>query len=151
MKSSIKAKSSKFKFTLIILSGVSVIMLFPILTNFIMTLSWFEIAGDKNTWISFYGSYLGGITGGLLTLGGVLLTLNHQKESKEQDSKVEEHKTLLLMYPKFLLILSNLKNIKFSLVHNDLYEMEDIEHEMLKWRIKSLSEKVNLLEGIDLK
>ena len=119
-----------------------------------MTFRWFKVVGDEETWIAFYGSYLGGIIGGVMTLAGVLLTFNYQTKSKQQEDEVNEHKTLLLLYPKFLLIKSNLKNIRFSLENNhQMIEKEQewnkIEREMFKWRIKRLAEKLNFLEEID--
>ncbi|REJ10436.1 hypothetical protein [Halobacillus trueperi] len=129
-------------------------MVLPILTNHLMMFRWFKVVGEEETWIAFYGSYLGGIIGGLMTLAGVLLTFNYQTKNKQQEDEVNEHKTLLLLYPKFLLIKSNLKNIRFSLENNhQMIEKEQewnkIEREMFKWRIKRLAEKLNFLEEID--
>ncbi|WP_174733180.1 putative phage abortive infection protein [Mesobacillus harenae] len=57
------------------------------------TFVWFEIT-TSNDWISFSGSYLGGIIGGLFTLLGVLLTLKRQNEQyiKTQENQLEQDK-----------------------------------------------------------
>ncbi|MBN9653505.1 hypothetical protein J0K78_04430 [Halobacillus sp. GSS1] len=119
-----------------------------------MTFRWFHVVGDEETWIAFYGSYLGGIIGGLMTLAGVLLTFNFQNRNKLQEDEVNEHKTLLMLYPKFLLIKSNLKDIRYSLENNHHMmeqgnEWNPMEREMFKWRINRLAEKLNFLEEID--
>ncbi|MGR9049532.1 hypothetical protein ACQ4XT_12985 [Halobacillus faecis] len=131
-----------------------IILVLPILTNQLMTFRWFKVVGDEETWIAFYGSYLGGIIGGLMTLAGVLLTLNVQTKNKHQEDEVNEHKTLLMLYPKFLLIKSNLKDIRLSLEnHHQMigkgHEWNKIERDMFKWRINRLAEKLNFLEEID--
>ena len=48
-------------------------------------------------WLSFAGSIIGGLIGGLFTYCGVKLTLNHEKEKeiKEESKKVEETKPRL--------------------------------------------------------
>ncbi|RDY72559.1 hypothetical protein DXT76_01055 [Halobacillus trueperi] len=145
---------SKYKWTLLVTVGGVIVLVLPILINQLMRFNWFKVVGDEETWISFYGSYLGGITGGLMTLVGVLLTLNHQRKNKEQEDNIEEHRTLLLLYPKLLLTISNLKNIKFSLDNFHLMLVQDddlnwIERKLFKSRVESLSEKVNFLEEID--
>ncbi|MBX0358550.1 hypothetical protein [Halobacillus sp. Nhm2S1] len=129
-------------------------MVLPILTNQLMTFRWFKVVGDEETWIAFYGSYIGGIIGGLMTLAGVLLTFNYQRHNKQQEDEVNEHKALLMLYPKFLLIRSNLKNIRFSLETNHQmiekgHEWNQLERDMFKWRISRLAEKLNFLEEID--
>ncbi|MYL48118.1 hypothetical protein GLV98_01415 [Halobacillus litoralis] len=144
---------NKIRLILSITIGI-IILALPILTNQLMTFRWFKVIGDEETWIAFYGSYLGGIIGGLMTLAGVLITLNFQTKNKHQEDEVNEHKTLLMLYPKFLLIKSNLKNIRLSLENNHQmieqgYEWNKIERERFKWRIKRLAEKLNFLEEID--
>lgn len=79
---------------MLIIGGIALVLVLPILTNQLMRFNWFKVVGDEETWISFYGSYLGGITGGLMTLGGVLLTLNHQNKEKEQTEQESEENPL---------------------------------------------------------
>ncbi|WLR46415.1 hypothetical protein LC065_12590 [Halobacillus litoralis] len=145
--------SNKVRMILWVTVGI-ILLALPILTNQLMTFRWFKVVGDEKTWIAFYGSYLGGIIGGLMTLAGVLLTLNVQTKNKHQEDEVNEHKTLLMLYPKFLLIKSNLKDIRISLENNHQMtgkglEWNKIERDMFKWRINRLAEKLNFLEEID--
>lgn len=58
------------------LGGAIAIILIPIAVNLLMIPKVGAI-GQPNTWITFFGSYIGSILSGLLTLIGVLLTINY--------------------------------------------------------------------------
>lgn len=56
--------------------------------------------GDKlDSWLSFYGSYLGGILGGAATLAAVIRTTNQaklmQEENKKETRKIQEENKIL--------------------------------------------------------
>ena len=82
----------RLKFILMAIAGLLLLVLLPVLTNQIMRWDWFSkiVVGEEESWISFYGSYLGGIIGGLLTLIGVIITIKYQDRLK-QKSVEESH------------------------------------------------------------
>ena len=58
------------------IGGAIVIICVPIVVNLLMIPKTSAI-GQPDTWITFFGSYVGAILSGLLTLIGVLLTINY--------------------------------------------------------------------------
>jgi hypothetical protein len=50
---------------------------------------------DRNTWVGFLGSILGGIISGVLSVGGVFLTLNYYRE-KDAEQRYEENNRMIL-------------------------------------------------------
>lgn len=74
-----------------------VLIIFPIIVNFIMNLDFsFSVSGDEGEWIpfyaSFYGGLLGGVISGALTLGGVYLTIQHERENRILETYPEKRK-----------------------------------------------------------
>lgn len=79
----------KFSKKLIIYIVISIfaILLLPIVINLLMTMKvpeWLSFlspngVSTNNEWIGFYGGFLGSLLGGLLTLGGVMLTIKEQR------------------------------------------------------------------------
>lgn len=63
--------------------GISLILLFiPIVYNEVFNMPSRRVAGETSDWISFFGSYLGGLFGGLITLIGVRLTISHNNKNQ---------------------------------------------------------------------
>ncbi|WP_153732516.1 hypothetical protein [Sporosarcina obsidiansis] len=93
-----------------IIIGVFGFLLIPVLVN-LLFLSWGTTItnGETNSWIGFFGSYIGSTIGGLLTLVGVIMTLNSRKKDSEKEQKTELKKLILLMKEE---ISENLKLIK---------------------------------------
>lgn len=60
---------------------IAIIFLIPITYNKVFNIPSKHVAGETSDWISFYGSYLGGLFGGLLTLIGVRLTISHNNKN----------------------------------------------------------------------
>lgn len=73
-------------------------LIIPVLVN-ILFLSWGTTItnGETNSWIGFFGSYIGSTIGGLLTLVGVIMTIDSQKKDFENEQKLKAKKLLLLM------------------------------------------------------
>ncbi|MGE7607665.1 hypothetical protein ACQKML_13740 [Peribacillus frigoritolerans] len=69
-----------------ILSSLIIMLLFPVITNWLMFVGNFKVAGDDKTWIGFLGSFCGAIIGGIIsgtiTLMGVRLTIQSQKNEE---------------------------------------------------------------------
>ncbi len=80
-------KSKNFYIILLVIT----VIIMPIFINWLVTTNLsvsfiFDKIETNNDWISFYGSYLGGIIGGLFTLFGVMLTINkNDKQRKRTD------------------------------------------------------------------
>lgn len=68
------------------IGGVLIAALIPIALNLLM-LPQAGAAGQPDTWITFFGSYVGSILSGLLTLIGVLLTINYTVEQNKINQK----------------------------------------------------------------
>ncbi|MBD8848410.1 hypothetical protein [Priestia megaterium] len=76
-------QSIKFSKKTYIISAILLIII-PIVVNELMSFHVVKVYGDTNAWIGFLGSYFGSIISGVITLIGVLLTLQFsQKESKK--------------------------------------------------------------------
>lgn len=71
---------------------ISLIVFSPIIVNLIVKIDWFKesVSGGEADWLSFYGSYLGGILGGILTLVGVVLTIRYQDNLRRQEIQDRE-------------------------------------------------------------
>ncbi|WP_430508363.1 hypothetical protein [Rossellomorea marisflavi] len=63
--------------------------LIPIIVNSLMFIDAGPVSGDTKTWIGFlgtlFGAIIGGVISGLLTLIGVILTINWQKQKDFED------------------------------------------------------------------
>lgn len=71
-----------------ILIGILIIVLLPIIVNSYMLIPSHSFdRGSTDAWISFFGSFYGGIIGGLATIIGIWLTLKYTKEKDESEKK----------------------------------------------------------------
>lgn len=65
---------------------IIILIIFPIITNALMFIKTYEVAGDSNTWIGFLGSFggaiIGGVISGAITLVGVRLTIEHAEKNR---------------------------------------------------------------------
>lgn len=71
---------------LFIVLGIFICIMVPIFTNILLS---FDLVPSKNTdstsWLGFWGSFFGGIIGGLATLVGVELTIYKMDEEKKNN------------------------------------------------------------------
>jgi hypothetical protein len=93
-------------------SGVIAILItVPMIVNGLMFMDGMMVAGDDKTWIGFLGSFVGAIAGGvisgLLTLFGVILTINRQRDIDFENR-----------YPKIALHGKKIKNEIQELIIN---------------------------------
>jgi len=59
---------------------LALIFLIPFFINKLATYKFFKgTSGEFNAWLSFWGSYFGGVISGTITLGGVYLGLKHER------------------------------------------------------------------------
>ena len=79
--------------------GITLLILifFPVIVNFIMNFDFsFRVSGDEGEWIpfyaSFYGALLGGGISGALTLGGVYLTIQHERQNRILETYPQKRK-----------------------------------------------------------
>jgi hypothetical protein len=86
---------------------VIIMILVPVLTNILMFVGEFKVAGDAETWIGYFGSFwgaiIGGIISGAITLIGVRLTITNQ-----------DRKEFIAMYPERKMITDTLLNLCFN-------------------------------------
>ena len=86
-------KDNKKQFVKICVFVILFIFLIPLIVNFIVeTPNPFGLGfindSNKDTWISFFGS----IIGGSITLIGVIWTINYEKKAREEDFKTQEER-----------------------------------------------------------
>ncbi|MGG0340018.1 hypothetical protein ABEY50_08205 [Priestia megaterium] len=77
---------------------ISISIAIPILLN-LLYFSWgtsFNFV-DSNSWLGFFGSYIGSIIGGLLTLIGVVMTINEQNKGNEKEQIQKTRRLLSLL------------------------------------------------------
>ncbi|SES10202.1 putative phage abortive infection protein [Salipaludibacillus aurantiacus] len=111
---------------------------FPIFVSWIVSLDnfmWYEMAYN-NDWISFLGSYLGGIFGGLFTLFGVLITI---KKQEQQGKKVD-----LFQFENSLFRLLSLKNESVNNIEFEVNQKERVKGKMgFEWISREIDEIFN--------
>jgi hypothetical protein len=76
--------NKKIKYLLMIIGTLLISILIPLIVNRVIINNNFHSKASNDGWISFYGSYLGGILGGFGTLVGVLITL---RETRKENIK----------------------------------------------------------------
>lgn len=83
-----------------VLYSIILMILIPIITNYLMFIGDFKVAGDVDTWIgylgSFWGAIIGGTISGAITLVGVRLTIKNQ-----------DRKEFINLYPQRKLAIDN--------------------------------------------
>ncbi|MBU3107154.1 hypothetical protein [Clostridium gasigenes] len=89
-----------------IMIGIIILVIVPVLLNVIMKNNNFYEKANNEGWISFWGSYIGGIFGGLVTLIALTKTTKQSQESQRdsfkltreiQKQNVEESRKLLMI------------------------------------------------------
>ncbi|HBF2562757.1 hypothetical protein [Clostridioides difficile] len=75
------------------------IILVPPILKFVIKIFERFVGNTSSEWLSFYGSYLGGILGGIATLMAVVITTNQtriiQEENKKETRKIQEENKIL--------------------------------------------------------
>ena len=142
--------SRKFIIVLVVL-GIGFLIIAPVVVGTVVSMNILESWTNSNDWIGFWGSYLGAIIGGIITLMVLWKTIaSNEKEKREREKRefllsLIEEATYLDMYPKKIL---------YPLLRNDddLYHEEMLEYERralaLNLRIKVEKEK-NAYKGVD--
>jgi len=83
-----------------ILGGLLAVILSLILLDLLGIRRFAPLTSDYD-WLAFIGAVLGGILGGLVTFGGVYLTLQHARESEAQRQAAEDLRNRLSILPLF--------------------------------------------------
>ena len=73
-----------YKYKKYVLGGLFIIIIIPIFLEFIIFRNNFYSPVSNDGWASFFGSFFGGIIGGLMTLLGVIITIDNNKKEKEE-------------------------------------------------------------------
>lgn len=84
-------------FFYILIGMACTMIIFPIVTNYLMFFNIFPVAEDEKTWIgylgSFWGAIIGGVISGAITLIGVRMTIQNQKNEE-----------FIRIYPQMMLL-----------------------------------------------
>lgn len=123
---------------LISVGCISLLIVIPIIINMLADKVIFsETNGQFNSWLGFWGSYIGGILSGLLTLGGVFLGLRHERNY----SLFTRYYSNTRQYEDFLNWVEDMKRIS---------TYTEINKEILENVIESMveNETEKIIEGI---
>lgn len=94
-----RTKETPIGIILVLLLLFILITTLPVLVNALVKIDWFKdsVSGGEGDWLSFYGSYLGGILGGILTLVGVVLTIRYQDRTRTREIQVQAQRKQYIM------------------------------------------------------
>jgi hypothetical protein len=120
----------------------------PVITNYLMFVGNFKVAGDEKTWIGYLGSFWGSVISGALTLigvgftinssyEGIKLTLKAQKEAQERQIMIDSMKARLMNLYQPLYFLIN----EFHYTHG-AHNFEDLTDEEKRKFSNVLSENL---------
>ncbi|WKA59951.1 hypothetical protein QWY16_07545 [Planococcus shenhongbingii] len=76
----------KFDWKFIIITLIVALILVPVSFNYLFMWESGWSKGAESDWFTLYGNVFGGLTGGFFTYLAVLLTLRHDKQSKEKET-----------------------------------------------------------------
>ncbi|SET61736.1 hypothetical protein SAMN05660297_02943 [Natronincola peptidivorans] len=77
-----------------------IIVLLPIIINFILLIKTPIPVAENNDWISFFGGYIGGVT----TLLGVWFTIDYYRKKDEEERNKADEKARLSLMPYFKVV-----------------------------------------------
>ncbi len=139
-----------YKFIIVVL----IILIFPIILNFVLQLSIFNtnIIGDEKLWLTFWSSYLGAIIMSIITLFVLYKTLkqnqnNHKRLTKFQIETINTQAKKEWFFELKKLIINNLSTLNFENVNTFLNQIKimSLNNDILK-DISLLEEKIKKLE-----
>jgi hypothetical protein len=78
--------------------GLAIIVIIPLLLDCLIYNFNFNHIGSNETWLTFWGTYLGAIIGGLCTLFGVLIANKYQHTENEKRYRVDNRVIVNLDY-----------------------------------------------------
>ncbi|WP_121616329.1 hypothetical protein [Virgibacillus halodenitrificans] len=122
-----------------VLGLVITLLILPVLINQLMRIDWFSgiVVGDEEIWLSFYGSYIGGIIGGLLTLVGVIITIDFQKKTIKKTNKEALEKNIKVIDS---LVDATIANLLYFITIDSVedYELKEQDIKMMKISLNRL-------------
>jgi len=133
----------KVNIKMIIFGLILIVVLFPITVNVLMFLPFFitHIDLKANDWLSFWGSYGGGVIGGLGALISVYYTIHYYKEKDNVQQKI------VIITPQ----LERLKFLQKKIMDREVIKDEDLFRisvdKEIRNKIKSYNKKVAYLKG----
>lgn len=123
------------------------IICFPLLLNIIYFNPCFSIGFNKELssgeWLSFFGSYFGGLLGGVITLLGVILTIRYYKKQYELEKRDREkqdyHNLIIKSELNTLIKMKNIANNILKIYHEFYCEWNKFSNSIIL-RIKIFNE-----------
>lgn len=129
---------SKRKFLILVIIGI---LIAPIFSNWLMFQGSWKVAGSNSDWIGFFGSYIGAIFGGLITLLGVKLTIDAQEKRIKLDN-----------YPRKIRIIhgmiKKLNILNDYLVNRERGEKFLYDEEFIKKQIDELLDEASIIDNL---
>ena len=121
------------------------IFLAPILVNYIVSTNRcfdYNIAGGPKDWISFYGSFSGGVITALISLMIVNLSLNHSSSELKRSRAIQDLKDLKIDLAR-IVSLSNFTDIASTPMKETNYSRHEAEIQKLKQLHSSIIYRLN--------
>lgn len=113
---------NKFKYTWMIIIGLVVIIVVPILLNCILVQQRFcnNIIGNDETWLTFWGSYLGSIVAILIPLYALFKQIQNNKYENDKERKYQEIVRLKANLAELI------SKVNFSQISESVLEAEEL-------------------------
>ena len=111
----------------IVISGISIMILFPLMIYFLSSLPIFPVGGN-NDWAGFWGGYLGAILGGIITLYVLFATLNDNKNIQLRNEKIEFFNNLVDMTAEYICFAGNFIQNTIMYMESNVTDVQKTEN-----------------------
>lgn len=104
-------------YALFIILTLAITVITPVALQYCIIENDFPSKASNDGWASFFGSYLGGVFGGIATLVAVILTIHFNQKEQERRSNEEKRerirKSVIIIYNDFEFSFNNIRDFLF--------------------------------------
>lgn len=101
---------------------IMMVVFIPIFVNFLMSLPCSWAKGAVGDWISFYGSYLGALIGGIVAFGVARIQIDAQKTSEKNALIIQQLPSVVMIRLELDKIISFLKELYKIIESNENFD-----------------------------
>lgn len=116
----------------IVLAAIVIVIGVPLFFQYVIVGNEIPSNASNDGWISFFGSYLGGIIGGAATLMGVVYTIKRTKEESDKEREREKRniytKSALTIFYDFGFAFDNIKQYLCKVDSSDMSSVHAIKN-----------------------